>query len=68
MLATVKKGKPELRKKGKNFNPLTFDLQESAIESACAVDLDFDYCGVGLLKRSCCAVKYMRASLNQLLN
>ena len=36
VLATVKKGKPELRKKGKNFDTLTFDLQESAIESGCA--------------------------------
>ena len=37
VLATVKKGKPELRKKGENFNPLyIFDLQECGImESGC---------------------------------
>ena len=33
VLATVKKGKPELRKKGENCNPHAFDLQESNVES-----------------------------------
>ena len=35
VLATVKKGKPELRKKGENFNLVIFDLQECAMESGC---------------------------------
>ena len=33
-----------------------------------AVELDFDRCTVGSLKRSSCADEYMRASLNRLLN
>ena len=32
------------------------------------VDLDFDRCTVGSLKRSSCAVEHMRASLNTVLN